>query len=684
MRRTTTNMRRFILFLAFTAYMMQAAIAQEKDGWTLSTTERQNYAGISLANGTIGIVTNEHLFGTKHIILNGVYDRQDSFEGVSNVVYSPNFLNMTLRLNGKVVTDEDATNWKQTLNMKEAVATTEFDVPEAHIKYTQQAMRNLPYMGMMVVEITPKNDVRMEAFNVLSPSESTKDAQYNFQRIWDGGQRIPLNKIITQTNHNLYEVACTSSFLMDDKQLRDSVDECEYEGAKSICLKNTLTSGRKFRFALAGAVCTSRDFFNATNQASRMVINLTCTGIDRPMKQHVAEWERLWQSDIQVEGDIESQTDIRSCLYHLYSFVGEDNRESPSPMGLSSDGYNRHVFWDTELWMYPPLLMLNQKMAKSCVDYRFDRLDRARQRAKMFGYRGVMFPWESDNSGEEACPVWALTGALEQHITPDVAIACWNYYCVTKDKKWLKESGYPLMKEVAEFVCSRVERNTDGTYSFRNVVGADEFACNVDDNAFTNGASQVSLQIAVKAAGIVGEKASKEWKDVERNIKYHYFPDGVMKENATYNGETIKQGDVILLAYPLGLMTDEKVIRKNKEYYDKVMTPNGPAMGSSILSILSAQLGEKEKAFELWQRSYIPHKCPPFGVLSEGAGGNNPYFATGAGGMLQAVLCGFGGLRITEKGIVQTKPCLPAKWKKLTIKGVGTKKQTFTITADKR
>ena len=92
-------------------------------------------------------------------------------------------------------------------------------------------------------------------------------------------------------------------------------------------------------------------------------------------------------------------------------------------MGLSSDGYNRHVFWDTEIWMYPPLLMLNQQMAKSCMDYRIDRIPQAQNRARMYGYRGVMFPWESDDSGEEACPVWALTGTLEQHITADIAIA---------------------------------------------------------------------------------------------------------------------------------------------------------------------------------------------------------------------------------------------------------------------
>jgi trehalose/maltose hydrolase-like predicted phosphorylase len=36
-------------------------------------------------------------------------------------------------------------------------------------------------------------------------------------------------------------------------------------------------------------------------------------------------------------------------------------------MGLSSQGYNGHIFWDSELWMYPSLLALQPAMAKSCL-----------------------------------------------------------------------------------------------------------------------------------------------------------------------------------------------------------------------------------------------------------------------------------------------------------------------------
>ena len=102
-------------------------------------------------------------------------------------------------------------------------------------------------------------------------------------------------------------------------------------------------------------------------------------------------------------------------------------------------------------------------------------------------------------------------------------------------------------------------------------------------------------------------------------------------------------------------------------------------MGFSVLTGLYGRLGDAEKAYQMFVKSYKPNEVPPFGVLAETAGGTNPYFATGAGGMLQAVIFGLGGLDITEQGIVQLKTKLPGKWKSLTIKGVGKEEKTFVV-----
>jgi trehalose/maltose hydrolase-like predicted phosphorylase len=59
--------------------------------------------------------------------------------------------------------------------------------------------------------------------------------------------------------------------------------------------------------------------------------------------------------------------------------------------------------------MYPSLLALQPAMHKSCFDYRSDRLEK-QNRKQLYMAIKAMFPWESDDTGEEATPTWALTG----------------------------------------------------------------------------------------------------------------------------------------------------------------------------------------------------------------------------------------------------------------------------------
>ena len=66
-------------------------------------------------------------------------------------------------------------------------------------------------------------------------------------------------------------------------------------------------------------------------------------------------------------------------------------------------------------------------------------------------------------------------------------------------------------------------------------------------------------------------------------------------------------------------------------------------------------------------------------MVAEFDGGTNPYFITGAGGTLQTILFGFGGLDITDKGIIAGKGLLPSTWKSLMLKGIGKDKKTYLV-----
>jgi hypothetical protein len=653
------------------------ASASDEGSWILSTSSRENYNGVTLANGRIGLVSSQ-FFSVTDIVLNGVYDKEDK-EGVSRIVRGPVFTNLQLKLDGAPVSEKNITAWHQNLNMKEAYLETVVQTQKATIHYSIRALRNFPYMGMVVVELIPTASFELDVANSTIFPEELTETSATYKLYKDAEIELPVYTSQAKSRTGMQNLATCSAFLFDtDRPAIEALYGTAHH--QSMGFKVRLKKGQRYRFALIGAVCSSKDFNDPKSEAERMAVFALQSDIDYFLTGHKEAWTRLWQSDIEIEGDEEAQRDIRLALYNLYASAGENTRLSIPPMGLTTvTGYNGHVFWDTELWMYPPLLMLNNRMARSCVDYRYDRLQKAMQKATLYGFKGCMYPWESDDTGEEATPTWCLTGTFEHHITADVGIAFWNYYCVTKDRNWLKSEGYPVLKQVADFWASRVVKNEDGSYSIKNVVGANEFAPNVNDNAFTNGSAKFALECATKAAAIVGEQAEPEWKEIAAKLRFHWMADGVMKENETYAGEIIKQADVNLLSYPLDILAEPESMKKNLDYYANKIHEDGPAMGNAILAILYAKSGDRDRAYEFFKKSYLPNKRPPFGVLSESAFSNNPYFCTGAGGLLQVLLSGFGGLKITDEGIIQERTILPTHWKSLTLKGIGPDKKTYVI-----
>ena len=651
--------------------------------WHIQATniDPNNYFGITVANGMIGLVSSPNPMRVQDVVLNGVYDYYQRGR-VSNILKTFNHVNMNLDVDGRRIGRGDIQNYAQTLDMQRAALTTTFDVGyKISVKHELMSLRHLPYTAMSIIEITAKQDVTITPMSVIEAPDHLQDVRSFYSEIDRPHVLIPLLTSVAKSPSGRLTVAASTSFIFEEPHGSEPKiihEDWDYNMHLAKFYK-TLKAGETYRFSVVGSTVASSQYNDPHNEAERLTIFAMLEGRERLLQRHEAAWAELWKSDIIVEGDLEAQRAIRSGLYHLYAFARAGTAYSLSPMGLSGLGYNGHIFWDTELWMYPPLLVLQPDIAKSLLEYRFERLEAARQNAFSHGYAGAMFPWESSADGSEDTPVWALTGPFQHHITGCVGWAFWQYYLVTKDKEWLRTRGYPVLKEVADFWASRVERKGPGRYEINNVIGANEWEENIDNNAFTNGMAITVLRYATQAARELGLTPNPDWNHVADNIPILQFPDGTTKENATYDGVIIKQADVNLLAFPLKIITDPKQILKDLQYYEPRMAPDGPAMGNSVLALLYARLGNVEKAHELFIKSYKPNEVPPFGVLAETAGGTNPYFAIGAGGMLQAVMFGLGGLEITEQGITQLKTKLPRQWRSLTITGVGKERKTHTV-----
>ena len=585
------------LFLLFMLPFLHIAISAQ-DPWKIkaNTIDPNNYYGITVANGMIGIVSSPEPFKVKEVVLAGAYDLYGRGR-VSNFLKSFNLLNMYLEIDGRKIGNKDAANMTQELDMQKASFTTRFDYADkSSVSYTYYSLRHLPYTVLMDITVTAKKDISITGASVMEAPDALRDVQNYYNEIDRPHVVISLLTSSAKSPTGKLLMCASNTFLFSEQHGQEPrvIHEMWDNNMHLMKFSKKIKAGETYRFTIAGSSITSAHHDDPLNEAERATIFAKLEGRERLINFHTKAWEELWKSDIQIEGDAQSQQDIHSMMYHLYSFTREGTALSPSPMGLSGLGYNGHVFWDTDLWMYPAMLVLHPGIAKSMIEYRFQRLEAAKRNAFSKGYKGAMYPWESAETGVEETPVWALSGPFEHHITGCVAFAVWNYYCVTQDKNWLREKGWPILSATADFWASRVERNGPGKYDIKNVVASDEWAENVDNDAFTNAAAKANLQFATEAARLLGMLPDPDWAKVADNIPILKMDDGVTREHATYKGEGIKQADVNLLAYPLKQVSDPIQIKKDLEYYESRVPNEGtPAMTQAIFTLLYSRLGNK-------------------------------------------------------------------------------------------
>jgi len=418
------------------------------------------------------------------------------------------------------------------------------------------------------------------------------------------------------------------------------------------------------------AVSTDGERGSAHDRAVRAAKRESALGYRESRDSSDAAWSALWSSDVRVRGDQRLQRQVRAAYFSLLASIRADTPWAPSPGGLSSDGYNGHVFWDSETWMYPTMLATHPAMARAMLKYRFDRLRAARRNAKLTGYDGARYPWESALSGGEDTPSCCLTGKLEVHISADIALAAWQYWLATGDRKWLEQRGWPMLRGIANFWVSRSERNKDGSRSIANVIPPDEYAEHVDDSIYTNVGARDSLRIAVRAARLVDKEARPPWQRVAKDLRILPLRRGVHPEYAGYPGDTIKQGDVTLLTYPWENDQSRAVSQRDLDYYVPRTDPNGPSMTDAIHSIVTSQLGTPGcSAYTFTRRSVDPFMRGPYAQFSEARTGGAFTFTTGAGGFLQEFLYGYSGLR-WRAGHLQLDPSLPPQLTGVTLRAV--------------
>lgn len=432
-------------------------------------------------------------------------------------------------------------------------------------------------------------------------------------------------------------------------------------------------------------------------------------GVDTLLQKQLDSMNSFWEkADIQVEGDDAVQQGIRFNLFHIMQSAGRDSRTGMGAKGLSGEGYEGHYFWDTEMYVLPVFAYTEAKLARALLDFRYDTLSQARERARVLGHeKGALFPWRTIN-GEEASTYFPL-GTAQYHINADIAYAFKLYIDVNKDYDYLKQKGAEVLIETArvwaDVGCFAESRG--GKYCICAVTGPDEYNAIVDNNFYTNLMARENLRDALWALDkirAIDEAAYEElidrleiskeetacWEKIIENMYFPYdekrqiYPldDGFMmrkewndskippeKRHLLYENyhplfvfrqRMSKQADAILgmLLHSNYFTTEE--LKRNYDFYQEV-TLHHSSLSTCIFGILASQIGYDQEAYTYFSQS---------ARMDLDDYHNNFYagiHAANMAGTWQGIVFGFAGVR-TNRGCLEFKPSIPKEWEGYTFR----------------
>ena len=463
----------------------------------------------------------------------------------------------------------------------------------------------------------------------------------------------------------------------------------------------------------------------------------TALSWDDLWNEHRAAWALLNDAGIDIipassdAGDIARAADIgfhaRSSQYFLFSSLRDDHFVGISPGGLASQNYQGAVFMDADWWMGPPLYFLAPSLSASILQYRFLSIPVMRKLATTFGFDafgGAMAAWTSAYLGNAfgCCSGHGeFEDCLEHHISGDIAFSAWQYFAVTGDLEWLASVGFPLLASLADYHLARVTPTPpslakdvhDTIFHINGVLPIDEWSVGsgcgsetpgVDDDSQMNGVVKASLTLAAAAARILDNVTARSllWDAVGANVVILYnvthnhhdqfnsktCPDGWGGSHYSTD-HTVCPSDVEHLTYPLGdvLNTSAADSRADAELFFPLTCRENAGMTTPMHTIVWLSLGEEMKAASEFNRSMHAACYGAFLVRNEvdkhadiqGGHFDNTHFLTGDGGFLQALINGYGGLRIVIDGLRLLQPALPDSVGTLTLRHIAWRGGKFTV-----
>ncbi len=704
----------------------------ENDAWKLEELEYnpaafpKNETLFALGNGNLGVRGDfEEEYGNFHsgTYLNGFYEMRPIEYGESAYGYAKfhqtiqNIANpriIKVRVNGTELNPEEleCSEYYRSLDLKTGTLHRRMTLSlpgGEHVAYSSRRIVSLadPRLFIMEVQVTPLDadaTIVIESFldgsttnrvdfgdpRVSGHAGETKQILENLREGNTVGmvEQTRLSKISAATviTHNSIPEAQELVAMPDDRKPGTAMIFRQEKGKQ--------VSFRKYVYA--GLIEDEPD-----KELQLMMDDLRTTaarGFDVLYKEHCSVLDEFWEtSDVLIKGNDEIQKKVRYSIFQLFQAGRFLLNKSIAAKGLTSEGYEGHIFWDTELFVLPFFAFNHKESAKAILRYRYRMLDAARARAREMAEKGALFPWRTIN-GQEAS-AYFLAGTAQYHINAAVAYAIRQYINVTRDYNFLLTEGAEILFETARTWISLGFFNPErgGDFCLNGVTGPDEYTALVNNNCYTNMMARFHLRYAIEVyywmadehfeelqristhLGMQAEEVDTWHKASETmHIPYdsklgiHLQDDDILfrkpwdfehtpKEKyplllnfhplVIYRHRVLKQPDLLMAAFLLPEEFTEGEHLRAYEFYTPLTTFDS-SLGAPVQAIISAREGRLKEAWKFFARNLDVDIEDIQGNVKDGL------HMAATGGTWQALVFGFGGLKL-ETGIPWFEPHLP-------------------------
>ena len=369
---------------------------------------------------------------------------------------------------------------------------------QAAIKYS---ITPLNYSGQLSICSKLDGNVKNEGVNRY------KDLNSQHLETIDQGGEANISWLKTRTVQSKIEIVQASKLIISGQTDSGNFGFSKDDGLVITYIDQPAIENQTFTIE---KLVTIYDSNNIDGDISSKALNevKSMTSFDDIYNSSIKAWSGIWKkTDIKLTGDRIAQKMIRLHIYHLMVSASPHNKTIDAGItarGLHGEAYRGHIFWD-ELFILPFYDIHFPETAKSMLLYRYNRLDKAREYAKEYGYKGAMFPWQSGSDGREETqtihlnPVSGEWGddysSLQRHVSLSIAYNIWQYFNITDDIEFMETYGAEVFLEICRFWESKTSyNNSTGRYSIDKVMGPDEFhesypdsdEGGLRDNAYTN------------------------------------------------------------------------------------------------------------------------------------------------------------------------------------------------------